>query len=305
MIRFLTGACLLAGSMAQALEFPPQTQLQIRQQEVARYDLPIGPWADGALATKPVEGAITREVWRIPSQSLTTAQILQPLRAQLRAAGYDLLFDCQTEACGGFDFRFGMDVLPPPEMQVNLGDFRYLAAQADQSHLSLLVSRSAQAGYVQIIRVTADDASPVAVQPPVTTDAPHQSAPEATTPLAISLNETGRAILSDLDFASGAARLADQPFASLAALADYLADHPRHQIALVGHSDMIGGRAANMALSQQRAAAVRDRLIADHGVDPARVSAEGIAYLAPIASNSSEEGRRANRRVEVVITFGD
>ena len=71
-------------------------------------------------------------------------------------------------------------------------------------------------------------------------------------------------------------------------------------VAIVGHSDNQGGLALNLDLSQRRAEAVMQALI-DRGVPPGQLEARGIAYLAPVASNATEEGRAQNRRVELVL----
>ena len=67
-----------------------------------------------------------------------------------------------------------------------------------------------------------------------------------------------------------------------------------------GHA-VLSGLDANIALSRSRAVAVRDRLIQNFDVPAAQMDAEGMGYLAPVASNLTPEGREANRRVEVVL----
>ena len=69
---------------------------------------------------------------------------------------------------------------------------------------------------------------------------------------------------------------------------------------LVGHTDAEGSLEANRALSERRALAVVERLVASHGIAPERLRAEGVGYLVPRAPNTTEEGRARNRRVEVV-----
>ena len=53
-----------------------------------------------------LEGAIARRVWRLDSPGLTPLQVLAPLRTQLEAQGYEIVFECAARTCGGFDFRF-------------------------------------------------------------------------------------------------------------------------------------------------------------------------------------------------------
>jgi OOP family OmpA-OmpF porin len=108
-------------------------------------------------------------------------------------------------------------------------------------------------------------------------------------------------VLGDLTFASGSADLDDTVFASLKALASLLADNQSWQIALVGHTDATGSADANLLISQRRAEAVKERLVMSYETDGSRIEAAGAGYLAPIASNLTQEGRAANRRVEVVL----
>lgn len=291
---------------AQVLEFPSNASLQQTDtRALDSYVMPMGIWDRGAMPTEVVEGQLTQQAWRIDAAGLTTLQLLRPLREQLRNAGYQIIFDCQTEACGGFDFRFAVDTLPPPEMQINIGDFRFLTARRDTEngpdYISLLVSRTAQAGFVQVTQVTpvgAYDTAPLAMADATVL----QPRPGAQTDLVAQLETVGHAVLDDLTFDVGSSQLAAGDFASLQALADFLRADPGRAVALVGHTDAQGALDTNIALSKRRAGSVLERLVADYGVSRRQLAAEGMGYLAPIASNLTEEGREANRRVEVIIT---
>lgn len=70
---------------------------------------------------------------------------------------------------------------------------------------------------------------------------------------------------------------------------------PRVILEVQGHTDNVGGLEYNQKLSEDRANAVRDALIA-RGVEPERLLIKGFSFLIPIASNNSEEGRAKNRR---------
>ncbi len=72
-------------------------------------------------------------------------------------------------------------------------------------------------------------------------------------------------------------------------------------VQVAGHTDSEGDDAANLALSQARADAVRLFLVTYGGVDPSRLEARGFGETMPVASNQTEEGRAQNRRVEFVI----
>jgi outer membrane protein OmpA-like peptidoglycan-associated protein len=70
---------------------------------------------------------------------------------------------------------------------------------------------------------------------------------------------------------------------------------------VVGHTDSVGGFDSNMVLSKRRADAVISALVKDYGVAASRMVGNGVASLAPVASNSNEDGRAKNRRVELVL----
>lgn len=265
--------------------------------------LPDGPWVEGGLVPE-TEGAIRRRAVRAGGSILTTLQLISPIRDALEADGYEVVFDCADVVCGGFDFRFQLDILGEPEMHVDLGDYRYLLARKqktddDEAHaVSVVVSRGSEAGFVHVTEVYAAEKAPPATPLP---DISVTESPKFDGDLGATLEAIGHVVLSDLDFGSGASDLGAGPFESLQSLADWLAASPGTRVAIVGHTDAVGSLEANTALSQRRADAVRSRLLSDFGVADNQVSALGAGYLAPIATNATEEGRAANRRVEVVL----
>ncbi|WP_299951839.1 OmpA family protein [uncultured Ruegeria sp.] len=297
MIRYLCFyiALLAAPALAQDLTLPSGArQISDRISALDSYDLPTGVFADGSVPSRTVEGRVERLTWRLQAGSSTTLQILAPLRDQLQAQGFEITFECEARTCGGFDFRFGTEVVPTPDMYVAIHDYRFLSATRDDEVLTLLVSRNPPDGYVQMIRVT-----PVGTQsqPPLVIE----ETVDGTSGLLNDLTRDGHVILDDLHFRTGEVALGEGPFASLALLAGYLADNPSTRLALVGHTDDTGALQANIAVSTKRAEAVRARLIEAHGVSADRIEAKGVGYLAPITSNATPEGRDINRRVEAVL----
>ncbi len=290
------------GSWALTLDLPSTAKPLAEQVSSAdSYALPVGPFAGGAVPSRALQGAVTRQSWQIGSQGLTSLQLYAPLREQLLTAGYEILYECGGIECGGFDFRFSTEVLPAPAMHVDLTDFRFLSARSGpEDHLSLLVSRTDNAGFVQLIQVSRNPLEPVALKadpkpmPVVSLRATEQ-------PLAAALESQGHAILRDLSFETGASALGEGPFSSLQALAQFLLADPARKVALVGHTDAVGSLENNMALSKRRAASVLERLVEAYGIPRAQLEAEGIGYLSPIATNLTGEGRDSNRRVEVVL----
>ena len=105
-----------------------------------------------------------------------------------------------------------------------------------------------------------------------------------------------------LAFAAGSAKLPAAANPMLEKLRDVVAVYPRALYAVEGHTDSTGNSAANQRLSQSRADAVRKYLVDRLEVPPGRVTAIGYGDSRPIAKNESEEGRRQNRRIDLVIT---
>lgn len=297
---------------ALTLELPaPVLREETRSALPGSYALPLAAFDGVSVPSRVVEGALDQRAFQLDAPGQTTLAIMTPLRDQVVAAGFTVLFECEARTCGGFDFRFGTDVIPEPDMRVDMGDFRFLSAERDGEVISILVSRTAFAGFVQVVRVTDAPLPEVTVADPQATvvdlDAEEviRSPDPATGDAAgigAALAVEGRAALDDLVFDSGSATLSDGDYASLAEVAAWLKAHPDGTIALVGHTDAAGSLAANIALSERRAETVKEALVDLHGADGGRIAAEGVGFLAPRATNETDEGRQKNRRVEVVVT---
>lgn len=113
--------------------------------------------------------------------------------------------------------------------------------------------------------------------------------------------EVGSTIrLNNIFFASGKAELLPESVAELERVVAFLLREVDRIIELRGHTDDIGSPESNHLLSLQRAKAVQQYLL-ERGITVSRVTATGFGETVPVASNSIEAGRQANRRVEFVI----
>ncbi|MGB4958714.1 MAG: OmpA family protein [Saprospiraceae bacterium] len=107
-------------------------------------------------------------------------------------------------------------------------------------------------------------------------------------------------VLQNIFFKSGSAELLPESNTEINLLYQMLMSNPSAKINIVGYTDDVGKEEDNLALSKQRAKAVKDALIIK-GIDPSRIVDEGKGETIPIADNSTEEGRLKNRRTEFVI----
>lgn len=292
---------------AIGLEFPgPATPTGERREGLTSYRLPIGPFAAGQIPTELAEGALDQTAWRIETGGMTTLQLMAPLRDQIAGAGFGTLFECETLACGGFDFRYGTEILPEPDMHIDLGDYRFLAARRDgpdgPEYLSLIVSRSADLGYVQMTLVGGTSVADLTTSTKSPETLPASPVITPGNALAVDLASGLPVALEDLAFAPGQADVQPGEYTSLSDLAEWMSDNPDTTVALVGHSDGSGNIDKNTALSKDRAKAVMMILVGEYGIDPARLSADGVGPREPRAIEDSDEGRRKNRRVEAIST---
>jgi OOP family OmpA-OmpF porin len=141
--------------------------------------------------------------------------------------------------------------------------------------------------------------------PPAPEPAPSGAAAALETQGDFSLEEcAGRfEILSrsqSINFRTASAMIEASSNAFLDALADIVTRCPGMVVEVGGHTDSIGGDAANLALSERRAAQVADYLVGK-GIERGRLVAKGYGEAAPVASNDTAEGRAKNRRIEFRI----
>ncbi|MBJ6122655.1 OmpA family protein [Sphingomonas mollis] len=107
-------------------------------------------------------------------------------------------------------------------------------------------------------------------------------------------------IPSGITFAYDSANVQPQFQRTLDQVAQTLSQYNQTYIDVYGHTDSVGSDAYNQTLSERRATSVADYL-ASRGVQTARIGTRGYGETQPIASNDTDEGRAANRRVEIKI----
>lgn len=107
-------------------------------------------------------------------------------------------------------------------------------------------------------------------------------------------------IPSGINFANNSATIAPSFQRTLDQVANVLSDYDRTYVDVYGHTDSTGSDAYNQDLSERRAISVADYLVSRR-VKSARIGTRGFGESQPIATNETEEGRAANRRVEIKV----
>lgn len=119
-------------------------------------------------------------------------------------------------------------------------------------------------------------------------------------PLYDAIMANGRVATHGILFDTGSDRIRGESKPTLDLIGQMLEDHPDLKLTIEGHTDNVGSAAANQTLSDKRAAAVRQFLIASYHVDATRLASKGFGASKAAASNDTPEGRQQNRRVELV-----
>lgn len=109
---------------------------------------------------------------------------------------------------------------------------------------------------------------------------------------------------SDILFDTGKAELKPEARENLKKMADIMKKYPENVLTVKGYTDNTGSQEINEILSEKRAKAVKGQLVASGLPEPV-VGTQGMGPINPIADNSSLEGRKQNRRVEIEVTVDE
>jgi photosynthetic reaction center M subunit len=108
--------------------------------------------------------------------------------------------------------------------------------------------------------------------------------------------------LYGVHFETASAQIQAQSMPVVAMIGEALQANPDIKIQISGHTDNVGSEAANLTLSQERAASLKSMLVQKYGINPDRIGTAGYGDTRPIADNGTEEGRAQNRRTEIMRT---
>jgi outer membrane protein OmpA-like peptidoglycan-associated protein len=171
-----------------------------------------------------------------------------------------------------------------------LEDQRYLAAQLSRSQGDVYVSVLALGLNTPIARVDVIEVKPMNSSL-ITVNAAN---------MASDISTRGSVALYGIYFDTDKADVKPESRPTLVEVATLLKQNAKLNLIVVGHTDKNGTLEHNLDLSLRRAQAVVAALTSEFSVDRARLEARGVGFLAPVASNATEEGRAKNRRVQLI-----
>lgn len=254
----------------------------------AEFDVYPFPTAAGSQGFQEIEGRVTRISYVMP-EGLSPTAAVRNFESALEARGFEIVFRCETRACGGISYD--LDQFPLPRMVVDRFDYHVLSAR---------MKRPEEGDVYAAVVVSIDNEKIARAMVGVVETAPLDIRMIDAAEMARSVGETGRVALYGITFDTDSAAIELESAATLEEMAAFLRAAPDLDVVIVGHTDNQGSLDYNLGLSHRRAEAVRDALARDHGIEPARMLFAGAGFLAPVAPNATAEGRALNRRVEII-----
>ncbi len=254
-----------------------------------------------------VEGKISGYVYAI-GKGHTTLEVFHNYEIALKTLGFETLFACDGDSCGRADV-LAQQVYKNSHVMQNGGlrsaqaiiygeDIRYLAAKRSKdgqdTYASLLVARESSMG--------GDDQDTLSAVLHLIEPKPMGQTMEIVDAARMDseIGSSGHVGLYGIHFDTDSAVIKPESEPTLAEIAKLLKADPAMRLWIVGHTDDVGGYDHNMKLSERRAKAVLLALTGRFGIAAAQLHAAGVGFLAPIATNSTDDGRAKNRRVELV-----
>jgi OmpA-OmpF porin, OOP family len=110
----------------------------------------------------------------------------------------------------------------------------------------------------------------------------------------------GKLVTRGILFSSGSDVILPESYGTLKDIAQVLKENPDVKVKIIGHTDSDGEDKTNMDLSKKRAAAVKNALVKDFGIDASRIETDGKGEGEPAEPNTTPAGKANNRRVEFI-----
>ncbi len=251
---------------------------------------------DNKLNRYQVEGKIIRTQYDI-EDGHSVLEIFKSYENALKSAGFKILMTLNEQQYSGnlsedlYNAEFnGMNKLPHEAFKPDYRDkYYYFAAK---KHIN--------AKDVYIVGFISQWNKPFITLDIIETQ-PMEEGLVTTKKIGEGIDAEGHIAIYDIHFDTGSATINSESADALKNIAEYLNAHKDKKFLVVGHTDNTGNYETNLKLSQERAKAVVNELTSKYGVDAAQLKAFGAGQAAPVASNGNEDGKKMNRRVEIVV----
>jgi len=303
-------------------------------QKFTDFNLPLSPLeANGKLdasnnnvfapkQSMDLEGQLTRLVYLEP-EDRSPLEVLRNYQDALTATGGEVLWQCKGDDCGGSSSRSSSGGGGDTSLTMHFFTEKMLKDEAfsngacavtssivDQRYFSGRLPGTSGDSFLAVQTFTILNGEPYCgAFTNRTVAVVHVLEPKArdqkmvvvkAEEMAKDLTASGHVALYGILFDTDKATLKPDSEPTLNEIAKLLADNADLKVVIVGHTDNVGAFDYNTDLSKKRASAVVSALTKRFQVAPGRLKSAGVGMVAPVAANTSDDGRAKNRRVEVV-----
>lgn len=264
-----------------------------RAVEYERINLPFGPVdSDGEMGERlSLTGDLAQHTYVI--ENVSTLKVMENYKAAFGKLDFTLDYECELEACGDGNAakQLGGHVAVDGSVFNFYRKPYYFVArkQSAQGPLTVAVFVGGYKGDATVQQVIVEERGAETDLVKVNADELYQE-----------IQQTGKALVYGIYFDTDSATVKPESADALKAISDLLNAHPELNLYVVGHTDDTGDGDHNLSLSSRRATSVTDALKQEFAIDDDRLKPAGVGPYAPVAGNESDEGRRLNRRVELV-----
>ncbi len=248
---------------------------------------------------KTIEGKITAIEYKLPDGS-SQLQLHKNYENALKKDGYKILFNCYREDCNANGYSVATQLSEGryiPEIRSGNAFLSYNSSyivgekEVNDKKVTIAVmtgysESSPSAGTacrIDVIESAALDLSKVSVKD-----------------IESKIKRDGKIALYGIQFEFNSATIQSESTETLKIIAEFLKTNPKINVFVVGHTDNVGSYEKNLTLSQQRSEAVANKLAETYHISSSRLTPKGVAMVSPVSTNDTDEGRKQNRRVEIV-----
>lgn len=263
--------------------FPGSIINDYAAKEFDEFNLPISKVTpQGMPKFLHLEGKVTRIAYWVPKDH-SSLEVYRNYESAFKRLGFETLFACKGDDCGIVRYLPGAGWA---EVWYGNGHFVFSGKLArPQGDIYLTLHVASEYACLDTIEIKPMQGGQITVNAAA---------------LKGDIGKSGHVAVYGIHFDTAKADIKQDSAPVLGEISKLLQEDPNLKLYVVGHTDNVGGLAANLELSRRRAAAVVQALTTQYGVAAGRLQAYGAGPYAPVASNDSEDGRALNRRVDLV-----
>lgn len=289
--------------------FPDAHIVWCGEEKLAEYHVAVGKisgyrqideWID-------LEGQVFRYNYELHNSEATVSEVYQNYRNALLRANFEILTMGQDpkrtarSEVGGVSYIGTAFIKNPLGQETKTKLFLGSSSSEGSAYIAAKMARPTGDVHV-VVAIYKQSATNMVVQVDIIEATVLEDGQVSVNPeyIAKQIEAFGTVALYGIYFDFDKADIKPESKPDLDAVAEYLKKHPEVNLYIVGHTDMKGTLVYNLTLSEKRARAVVDVLVADYGISRGRLEGKGVGPLSPKSHNRDDNGRKLNRRVELV-----